>query len=321
MIKKILYFWFYFFFKISLLPFKILIKIFDNLKFNKYLRFINYYLNSNVKEIILNTFNNTNVINNLEKKKILNYVDIGSAWGVIPEVLKNEDCFNKIILFDGNENEKSKLEKKGYTVLDNYVSDENCEKNLYNIEWNPGANSLFRPGSKHTNNFFALYGGKEYFEKHQNYKVEKVKVFKVSELLKKININKIDLLKLDVQGSEEGILKDIFQSADKNEIPYPLFIKCEIMFTPFYEGLSSGYEVISLIVKNDYVCVGYLDEHFRDNMPIWSDCLFIPNWNTRRGKEIILQNLDELKLLCKIYNKEMLYLFILKSVKGEDLPY
>ena len=115
MIKKILYFWFYFFFKISLLPFKILIKIFDNFKFNRYLRSINFYLNSNVKEVILNTFNNTNVVTNLERKKILNYVDIGSAYGLIPEVSKNKDYFNKIILFDGNEKEKSKLEKKGYT--------------------------------------------------------------------------------------------------------------------------------------------------------------------------------------------------------------
>lgn len=321
MIKKILQFWFKFFFKISLLPFTILIKIFNIFKFNSFLRSLNFYLNTNLKELILNSLNKTNVINNFEKKNFLNYMDIGSAGGLIPEVSKNKNYFCKIILFDGNEKEKTKLEKKGYTVLNNYISDENCEKKLYNIEWNPGANSLFKPGNKYTNNFFALYGGKEYLEKHQEYKIEKVKVFKASELIKKININKIDLLKLDVQGSEEGILKDIFHSASKDEIPYPLFIKCEIMFTPFYEGLNSGYEVINSIVKNDYVLAGYFDEHYRDGMPIWSDCLFIPNWNTPRGKKIISQNLDEFKLLCKIYNKELLYLFILKSIKGEELPY
>ena len=53
-------------------------------------------------------------------------------------------------------------------------------------------------------------------------------MYKSSTIIEKLNIDKIDLLKLDVQGSEKLILKDIFKRK-KIEF-YPLFIKCEIIF-------------------------------------------------------------------------------------------
>ena len=210
--------------------------------------------------------------------------------------------------------------KKGYEIINNFILDTDTEKVFYHIKGNPEASSIFKPGKANTNNFLALYGGREYLANYQNYEEEKIKVYKSSTIIEKLNIDKIDLLKLDVQGSEELILKDIFESAKKNRIPYPLFIKCEIMFTPFYETISSGFEVISLITKNDYILVGYSDEHYRDNMPMWSDCIFMPNWNSNRGKNIIKKYNEEFKLLCSIYNKEFLYFFASKSIKNEELP-
>lgn len=319
LLKMILTFWSNFFLKIAILPIRFLIILLKIFNLKKKVRSTNFFLNSEIKEKFLKSFDNYEKIKFFEKKKFLNYIDVGSSGGPISEVNDNLDYFNRIILFDGNETKKDDLEKKGYEVINNFILDSDAEKVFYHIKWNPDASSIFKPGKEDTNNFFALYGGRKYLKDHQNYEEEKIKVYKSSRLIEKLNIDKIDLLKLDVQGSEELILKDIFESAKKNIIPYPLFIKCEIMFTPFYEKVNSGFEIISLITKNDYILVGYSDEHYRDNMPMWSDCIFMPNWNSDRGKKMIKKYYEEFKLLCRIYNKEFLYFFASKSIKDEEL--
>ena len=77
------------------------------------------------------------------------------------------------------------------------------EATFYNVLNFPGASSLYQPQGP----FLDLYGGSKYFEAHGDYEEIPVETSTVDIELDKLGINRIDLVKIDVQGSELDVLR------------------------------------------------------------------------------------------------------------------
>ena len=324
-ILKIIFIWNKIFIKISVLPI-IGLQIIDYLfcKFlnNKFFRRkISYLMGTQIREnLVFSSYLRPKKINNNETQKTkLTHIDFGASGGLLNEVEINKNLFSKIIMCEGNSKSSEELKNLGFEVLHGFLGKKQNNVDFYEIKKNPGASSLFKPGDKKDLDFFALYGGEKYSDLHQEYSKTKVDIKEAYEEIKNFNLNSLDLIKLDVQGSERMILESIFSGANKNIIPFPLFIKCEVMFTPFYEKLKKGYSLISFINDQNYILIDQFDERYRNNIPIWCDCLFIPDWNTKFGQEMIKNNFNKFQILCEIYNKDYLFQFIAASLKKRDV--
>ena len=153
----------------------------------------------------------------------INYLDIGSRGGVDGwfKIIKKK---LNIVNFDQNENlllYNKKGDKKFFLT-----------KNIFQ-------SSLFKPNSSQK-----IY---ENNETRLNYKVLDVKVDTLDNQLKNFD-KKIDLIKIDTQGSEYQILEGGIETI-KRDMPF-LFL--ETWSQPYYEGITLFDEIITYLRKLGY---------------------------------------------------------------------
>jgi len=153
----------------------------------------------------------------------INYLDIGSRNGVGGWFKIIEKKLN-IVNFDQNEN----------TLLFNKKGN----KNFY-LTKNITQSSLFKPNSSQK-----IY---ENEESRLNYKILDVKVDTLDNQLKNFD-KKIDLIKIDTQGSEYQILEGGMETI-KRDMPF-LFL--ETWSQPYYEGITLFDEIITNLRKFGY---------------------------------------------------------------------
>lgn len=260
---------------------------------------LDYYFTTRVKEIIAKELDKgitpLPVRSNNDPRLIA--VDLGSREGPVEAISNNSDLFRRIILCEGEPEEALRLKSLGYEVIDNYVGGEVGNGIFYYIETNPGACSLKKPVTK----FMELYGGKDYYLNHLKYQETAVEVTDLPTELERLNINQVDLLKLDIQGYEYEVLSSLLTTSIR-----PLVIHCEVMQVPLYFDTHYGCEIDTLLLNAHYICVRRSDEHFRGSMPIWCDQLYIPNVLHQEGLRILESRINDFLLLSKIYRFEML---------------
>ena len=103
-----------------------------------------------------------------------------------------------------------------------------------------------------------LYGGKDYYSYHLEYEEIDVEVVDFSMELERLNINRLDLLKLDIQGSEYEVLSSLLTTSIR-----PLVIHCEVLQVPIYFDTCYGCEIDALLLSAHYICIRRWNEHFR----------------------------------------------------------
>ncbi len=99
-----------------------------------------------------------------------------------------------------------------------------------------------------------------------------VEVTTIDKFCEEQNIQKIDVLKMDVQGFELEVLKGAKNSILKNKIGLLLF---EVTFIDMYEGLPSFSSLYEFAVTHGFELVSFYPIHYnKKNMAVYTDVLF-----------------------------------------------
>jgi len=177
-------------------------------------------------------------LNLVDKKKPIIF-DVGAHKGESVEFFKNIYPESQIYSFEPNKDNFRILKDKSYIYdkscypINKAVAEKSGHMNYYNQDVSH-IGSLLKVNVKSKDSV-------GYAEKAKNQK-EKVAVVSIDDFLIEHKIEKIDLLKIDVQGYEEKVLKGSKKSLCK--------INClivEISFYDFYEHNSSLYEIEKML--------------------------------------------------------------------------
>lgn len=81
------------------------------------------------------------------------------------------------------------------------------------------------------------------------WKVEKVKCFKLSTLIKELNIDEVIYLKIDTQGHDFEVIKSL-----EDRIDIVRYIECEVQTTNFeiYKNQSKKEELVDYLLKHNF---------------------------------------------------------------------
>jgi hypothetical protein len=151
---------------------------------------------------------------------------------------------------------------------------------------------MFEPNKKNLN----LYGFKK-----KNYhlfdvtKKIKIKCETLKSSLQKLNIKFLDYLKIDTQGAEYEILKGIGNF-------FPLLVRLEVHTIPMYKNAPYWCKVINYMHQLGYIVCDWqkIGSHVTRS-PVEMDIVFIPNYLTKFGKELIKNRVDNFISLMLVF--------------------
>ena len=149
---------------------------------------------------------------------------------------------------------------------------------------------------------------------YENYKVTssvEIECDTLTNQLKELEINKLDYLKIDTQGAELEILKGIGEYR-------PLLIKVEAHFFSMYKNVPSWNKLVSFLYDLNYTLIDFkgIGNH-STRIPAEADMIFIPNFNNKIGKKLILDNKDKFISLMLIFGQLKILQVILKRFQIE----
>lgn len=123
-----------------------------------------------------------------------------------------------------------------------------------------GACSLHAPDLKNISRFHHSLTRKPRLPIFQIEEKNKVKVDTLDNIVSSINIERIDYLKLDTQGSELQILKGAHHLLDNFKIS---IIKCEVLFQRMYENQGAFSDIDSMLRESGFMFLDivFSDEH------------------------------------------------------------
>ena len=160
--------------------------------------------------------------------------------------------------------------------------------------------------------FFDLHNLKK--KDYDNYKVTRsieVECDTLTNQLKELKIKKLDYLKIDTQGAELEILKGIGEYR-------PLLIKTEAHFFSMYKNVPNWNKLVSFLYDLNYTLIDFkgIGNH-STRIPAEADMIFIPNFNNKIGKKLILDNKDKFISLMLIFGQLKILQVILKRYQIE----
>ncbi len=230
-------------------------------------------------------------------------VDIGARDGLLDIVEKNKQYFGKIILCEGEPEEAKKLSAQGYLVIDKFLAEKQGPAKFYYIKEHPGASSLKRPGTP----FLHLFSDK-HFDLYSKYTESDIITGTLDAELKRLKVNTIDFIKLDVQGSELSIIKGLTTVT-------PLFWEVEILPLPTYEDTPYGISIKAELLSRGYISLRQRDRMCKDGIYIYSNEIFMPDYTTDFGRNLILKNLENWKLMMELFDVNALAAHIETQLK------
>lgn len=127
-------------------------------------------------------------------------VEAGAAWGFIIEKLRNREQTKECEIFAiecNKDNAKTLREKNFHNVTI-------CEKALVGQDFGDSITFYQHLGLPRWGNIFKSTG--QGHRKFKGIKKYKVKTLKINDIFSVLRIDKIDFLKMDIEGSEKGIM-------------------------------------------------------------------------------------------------------------------
>ena len=253
--------------------------------------------------------NFTSLISSLLKNEKIISLDVGAQGGFNSDKFfpSKYNCFFKDILIEPIKSEAEKLENKKFTINKGLWSKRERKK-LYILDSRLGSSSFYEPDEK----FFDLHNLKEI--DFDNYKVTRsveIECDTLTNELTKLEINKLDYLKIDTQGAELEILKGIGDYR-------PLLIKIEAHFFSMYKNVPSWNKLVNFLYDLNYSLIDLkgIGNH-STRIPAEADMIFIPNFNNEIGEKFILDNRDKFISLMLIFGQLKLLQVILKRFQIE----
>jgi len=286
-----------------ILPFiyKILIKF----KLNR--RVINFLSDKSYRSN--DQYNFTRLISGLLKNEKIISLDVGAQGGFNSDKFfpSKYNFFFKEILIEPINSEAEKLENKKF-VINKGLWSKKEKKKLNILENRIGSSSMYEPDEE----LFDLHDLKK--KDYENYKVTssvEIECDTLTNQLKELEINKLDYLKIDTQGAELEILKGIGEYR-------PLLIKVEAHFFSMYKNVPNWNKLVSFLYDLNYTLIDFkgIGNH-STRIPAEADMIFIPNFNNKIGKKLILDNKDKFISLMLIYGQLKILQVILKRFQIE----
>ena len=119
----------------------------------------------------------------------------------------------------------------------------------------------------------------------------------IQESLNKLEVEYLDFLKIDTQGSELEILKGMGEY-------FPLVIKIETQIIPMYKKVPNWSELLNYLYNINYMRCEWIEigKHIT-RIPAEMDMIFIPNYLDGFGKEIIKSREKEFISLMVIFGQ------------------
>ena len=291
---------------LSKITLPILFKILINLKLNR--RIINFLSDEGYKSN--NRYNFNKVIENLLRNQKITALDVGAQGGFNSDNFfpKKYNHFFENILVEPIKVEADKLQNKKF-VINKGLWSKKENKKLYILDNRLGSTSMYMPNE-------------EAFDLHdiskkdcKDYKVTRtieVECDTISNQLIKLNIDKLDYLKIDTQGAELEILRGIGNYR-------PLLIKIEAHFFSMYSNVPSWHKLVNYLYEMDYVLIDWkgIGKH-RTRIPVEADMIFIPNFNIDTGKKLIKNSYKKFTSLMLIFGQLKILQVILKRFQISD---
>ena len=286
-----------------ILPFiyKILIKF----KLNR--RVINFLSDKSYKSNEKHNF--TNLISDLLKNEKIISLDVGAQGGFNSDKFfpAKYNCFFKDILIEPINSEAEKLKHNKF-IINKGLWSKKEKKKLNILENRLGSSSMYEPDEE----LFDLHDLKK--KDYENYKVTssvEIECDTLTNQLKELEINKLDYLKIDTQGAELEILKGIGEYR-------PLLIKVEAHFFSMYKNVPNWNKLVSFLYDLNYTLIDFkgIGNH-STRIPAEADMIFIPNFNNKIGKKLILDNKSKFISLMLIFGQLKILQVILKRFQIE----
>jgi len=224
----------------------------------------------------------------------LTALDVGAQGGFFESNLfasKYNNFFDPIMV-EPLANEAKKLNNKNYKVITKGLWSTNCKKKLYVTGKQSGSSSMYKPSKDN----YELYNFKKRdFSLFDITNEIEVECTTAHDSLSKLNVNKLDLLKIDTQGSELEILKGLGDYR-------PLIIKVEAQVVPMYEDMPNWSELINYLYKINYMTAEWtaIGPHLTRS-PTDMDIIFIPNYLNELGKKLIIERENKFTSLMLIF--------------------
>ena len=253
--------------------------------------------------------NFTSLISDLLKNEKIISLDVGAQGGFNSDKFfpSKYNCFFKDILIEPINSEAEKLKHNKF-IINKGLWSKKEKKKLNILENRLGSSSMYEPDEK----LFALHDLKK--KDYENYKVTssvEIECDTLTNQLKELEINKLDYLKIDTQGAELEILKGIGEYR-------PLLIKVEAHFFSMYKNVPSWNKLVSFLYDLNYTLIDFkgIGNH-STRIPAEADMIFIPNFNDKIGKKLILDNKDKFISLMLIFGQLKILQVILKRFQIE----
>ena len=254
-------------------------------------------------------YNFSSLISGLLKNEKIISLDVGAQGGFNSDKFfpSKYNCFFKEILIEPINSEAEKLENKKF-VINKGLWSKKEKKKLNILDNRLGSSSMYEPDEE----FFDLHNLKK--KDYDNYKITRsieVECDTLTNQLKELEINKLDYLKIDTQGAELEILKGIGEYR-------PLLIKTEAHFFSMYKNVPNWNKLVSYLYDLNYKLIDFkgIGNH-STRIPAEADMIFIPNFNDKIGKKLILDNKDKFISLMLIFGQLKVLQIILKRFQIE----
>ena len=133
----------------------------------------------------------------------------------------------------------------------------------FHVNESKGTNSLLKPREKSREVYGSLMESEGVIEVHLK---------RLDDWVASTNIQKVDILKLDLQGGELSALQGATELLQKGNISS---ILCEVMFEKAYQEQPSWIELVSLIEKSGFRLFNAYHKHHHIGQILQADVLFI----------------------------------------------
>ena len=281
--------------------FHILIKLKLNRRVINFLNDKSYKSNDrhNFKELIENLLKNQKIIS----------LDVGAQGGFNSDNFfpKKYNSFFEDILIEPIKGEADKLKDK--KIINKGLWSNKEKKKLYILDGRLGSSSMYKPNEK----LFDLHNIKiKDFDKYKVTRTVEIECDTMTSQLSGLNIENIDYLKIDTQGSELEILKGIGNYR-------PLLIKIETHFFSMYDKVPSWHELLNYLYELNYVLIDWkgIGSH-KTRIPAEADMILIPNFNNDDGKNLIKTRKEKFKSLMLIFGQLKILQVVLKRLEIFD---
>jgi FkbM family methyltransferase len=224
-------------------------------------------------------------IQDLSRGCLLQIVDIGAADGAPADLA---DLWSKSHVFTAEARpDANSSVGRLTTVLHGAIAETNATRTLF-VTAKPQNSSLLRPND----DLLGQYLTRGAFEVVETVDVQTQTLW---ECLEAAEATRVDLIKLDTQGTELEILKGA--RVDRLR---PLAVMVEIQFQPYYRGAPPASEVLAFMSSLGFGLYDLRTSRwvrsasrrspgFATGEIIWGDALFINEANQQSGEQLVAQ--------------------------------